>query len=346
MAPEQAKGRTVDRRADIWAFGAVLYEMLSGRRAFKGEDISETLASVLRQDVDWTALPSSTPARLLSLMKRCFDRDVRHRLRDIGEARIVLEEYGSAPPEDTRPRARLARRAVPLVIVAISAGVLGGSAAWFLRPSPPGQVARLSFPLPEGQSLFTNRNVIALSPDGGQIVYATTSGLHLRPMSGREAKVIRGTEGLFNLTEPVFSPDGQSIAFHTGSDQTIKRIPVSGGVAVTICHSTYPYSLNWDPGGILFGERDELSQAPIARILRVSANGGTPQTLATFKSGERPNGPQILPGERNLMFSLATSSAPDRWDHARIVVQSLPSGEQRTILEGGSDARVLPRLVI
>lgn len=347
MAPEQAKGRTVDRRADIWAFGAVLYEMLSGQRAFKGEDISETLASVLRQEIDWTALPSSTPARLRNLMKRCFDRDVRHRLRDIGEARIVLEEYGSALPEntklweDTTPRERFSRRAAPLVIVALGAGVLGGSAAWFLRPSPATSVVRLSFPLPVGQSLFTNRSVTAVSPDGSQIVYATTSGLHLRPMAGTESKPIRGTEGFFHVTEPVFSPDGQAIAFHTGSDQTIKRVPVTGGVPVTICHSTYPFSLSWDPGGILFGEADD-SQAPIARIRRVSAYGGTPQTLATFKSGERPNGPQMLPGGRNLLFSLATGSAPDRWDHARVIVQSLTSGEQRTLIEGGSDARVVP----
>ncbi|MBZ5620472.1 MAG: serine/threonine-protein kinase [Acidobacteriia bacterium] len=342
MAPEQAKGRAVDRRADIWAFGAVFYEMLSGQRAFKGEDISEALASVLRQDIDWNALPSSTPASLRNLMARCLDRDIRHRLRDIGEARIVLEEPGSALPGDKTPRARLSRRALPLVLVAIGAGVLGGSAAWFLRPSPAGQVARLSFALPEGQSLFANRGVIAVSPDGSQIVYATTSGLHLRPMAGRESKPIRGTEGFFNLTEPVFSPDGQSIAFHTGSDHTIKKVPVTGGVAVTICHSTGPYSLNWDPGGILFGELDVLSQPPIARIMRVPGNGGTPQTLVTFKSGEMPNGPQMLPGGRNLMFSLATGSAPDRWDHARIVVQSLTSGEQRTIIEGGSDARVVP----
>ncbi|MEO8370167.1 MAG: protein kinase [Candidatus Solibacter sp.] len=342
MAPEQAKGRAVDRRADIWAFGAVLYEMLSGQRAFKGDDISEALASVLRQDIDWSALPSSTPASLRNLMARCLDRDIRHRLRDIGEARIVLEEPGSAHPLDTTPRARLSRRAVPMVLVAIGAGVLGGAAAWFLRPPPAGQVVRLSFALPEGQSLFTNRSVIAVSPDGSQIVYATTSGLHLRPMAGGESKPIRGTEGFFNLTEPVFSPDGQAIAFHTGSDQTIKRVPVTGGVAVTICHSPYPYSLNWDSGGMLFGERDELSQSPIARIMRVSGNGGTPQTLATFKSGERVNGLQMLPGGRNLMFSLTTGSAPDRWDHARIVVQSLTSGERRTIIEGGSDARVVP----
>jgi serine/threonine-protein kinase len=354
MAPEQAKGNTVDRRGDIWAFGAVLYEMLSGRRLFAGESISETLASVIRQEIEWTAIPSSTPTPARVLMARCLDRDVRRRLRDIGEARIVLEALitpgtGNAGtslveggPSPVAPQRALSRRAMPLALVAAGAGAIGASAAWFLRPQPPGEVARLSFSLPDGQLLFPNRGAMAISPDGSQVVYATVSGLYLRPIAGLESKVIRGTEGYFNMTEPVFSPDGRSIAFHTGSDQTLKRILMTGGAAVTICHAQYPYSLSWGPAGLIFVEFNRPELHSDARIMRVPEHGGTPQQLASFKSGEAPYGPLMLPGGRYLMFTIATGSAPDRWDHARIVVQSLTSGERRTIVEGGSDARLAP----
>ena len=356
MAPEQAKGNAVDRRSDIWAFGAVLYEMLSGRRVFEGEGISETLASVIRQEIDWTAIPSSAPAPLRALMARCLDRDVRRRLRDIGEARIVVEALitpglGSTGTEMVAggfipavPERALSRRAMPMALVAAGAGVLGASAAWFLKPPSPVAVARLSFPLPDGQVLFPNRSAMAVSPDGSQIVFATISGLYLRPIGGLESKVIRGTEGFFHITEPVFSPDGRSIAFHTSSDQALKRIPVTGGAAVTICHSAYPHSVSWGPVGILFVELkiSGAGQRDADRIMHVPEHGGTPQPLVSFKSAEAVHGPQMLPGERQLMFTVATGSAPDRWDHARIVVQSLTSGEQRTIFEGGSNARFVP----
>ena len=140
MSPEQAKGRQADKRCDVWAFGAVLYEMLSGQRAFKGDDISDTLAAVLRQDLDWTALPASTPAPVRHLIARCLDRDVRRRLRDIGEARIVLDDPGalaSAARTDVlaiAPPRPLWRRAMPAVISAIVVGGLAGTAAWPMAP--------------------------------------------------------------------------------------------------------------------------------------------------------------------------------------------------------------------
>ena len=141
MSPEQAKGRQADKRSDVWAFGAVLYEMLSGQRAFKGDDVSDTLAAVLRQDVDWTALPASTPAPVRRLIARCLDRDVKRRLRDIGEARIVLDEPAALTSANVRdadtqhlPRP-LWRRAMPAVLSAIVVGGLAGTAAWYLKPS-------------------------------------------------------------------------------------------------------------------------------------------------------------------------------------------------------------------
>jgi eukaryotic-like serine/threonine-protein kinase len=159
MSPEQAKGRQADKRSDVWAFGAVLYEMLTGQRAFKGDDIADTLAAVLRQEVDLTALPASTPAPLRRLIARCLDRDVKRRLRDVGEARIVLEDPGAiavdgAPTVAARARQSMWRRAIPVVLSAMVAAVLGAAAARYLSVAPPAPlaVARFPFMLPDGQA--------------------------------------------------------------------------------------------------------------------------------------------------------------------------------------------------
>ena len=347
VSPEQARGQEADKRSDIWAFGAVLYEMLSGRRAFQGDDVAETLASVLRQDIDWSALPASTPAPVRRLIVRCLDRNAGQRLRDIGEARILLED-----PESLRVTARSvpprswSSRVMKIAAVAIVAGALGAAAAWSMRPSPIPVVTRLTFTLPEGATLVANRSVVAVSPDGTQVAYVTPSGLYLRSMSSFDTHIIRGSEDIFNTTEPAFSPDGQSIVFHTTADQTLRRIPASGGAAAIIAHTPYPYGLRWEPGGILFVQpgTPPLSDAKVREhgIMRVSADGGAPEMLITLKAGEVAYGPQLLPGEKQLLFTLATGTTADRWDKATVVVQSLSSGQRKTLIEGGSDARYLP----
>src|SRR5262245_6527308 len=160
MSPEQAKGRAADKRSDVWAFGAVLYEMLSGERAFKGDDISDTLAAVLRQDMDWTALPASTPASVRHLIARCLDRDVRRRLRDIGEARLMLDHPAALASADAASMRALAaphppsKRAIPILLLAIVACVLASAATLYLRPSPaPLVVTRFALMLGEGQTI-------------------------------------------------------------------------------------------------------------------------------------------------------------------------------------------------
>lgn len=348
MAPEQAKGKAVDRRADIWAFGAVFYEMLSGQRAFKGEDISDTLASVLRQDVDWSALPESTPAPVRRLIVRCLDRDIRRRLRDIGEARIALEDPGASGSGDLRsggsggatsaPALPLSfwRRAMPVVLAAIVTGALAGTAGWYFRPPTPLAVTRLPFNLPDGQAFTgTGRRMIALSPDGTQIVYGANGRLYHRSMAELDVKAIPGTEIFQNVHGPVFSPDGRSIAFYSVGDQTLRRIAITGGAAVTICAADGLFGSSWEPDGILFGQSGK-------GILRVSPNGGTPEVLVSLKDGEVAHGPQMLPGGRHVLFTLTTATGPNRWERAQIVVQSLASGERKVLIDGGSDARYVP----
>ena len=345
VSPEQARGRVTDKRVDVWAFGAVLYELLTGQRAFKGDRATEVLNAVLHQNVDWSALPPPTPAAVRRLLARCLERDVKRRLRDIGEARIVLEGAGTAgevavSPAGARPRAQLWFAGV----IALGAGVLGAAAAWALRPATPPAITRLAFSLPADAGHFANQNrsVIAISPDGTQVVYVTPSGLHLRSLSGFDAQLIRGSEGIFNITEPTFSLDGRSIVFHTSADQTLRRLPVAGGTAVILARAAYPWGLNWGPDGIVFVEPIVGRDPRANRIMRVSPDGGVPEVLIELKEGEAAHGPQLLPGGRQLLYTLTTGTSPDRWDHASIVVQSLGSGERKTLIDGGSDARYVP----
>ena len=338
MSPEQAKGRSADKRSDVWAFGCVLYEMLTGRRAFEGDDVSDTLASVLKSEPDWTALSASTPPHIVTLVRRCLQKDVQKRVPHIGSARLELAE-GSATampgPAPVAPATPPWRRVMPFTASVLITAALAGSASWRFKPdAPPSIVTRFVVALPEGQN-FTNtgRHAIAISPDGTEIVYTANQRLYLRTMSQIEAHPIPGIEGTSSVINPVFSPDGRSIAFF--SDQTIKRIAVSGGAAVTLGSFTNPDGMSWEADGILIGQAAK-------GILRVSPNGGTPEVLVSEKPDERAFGPQILPGGKGLLFTLAKGKSDDRWDTADIVVQSLPSGERKTIIQGGSDARYLP----
>ena len=339
VSPEQVKGRTADKRGDIWAFGAVLYELFSGERAFKGDRTSEILSSVLHQEIDWSALPSATPPAVRLLLARCLERDVRRRLRDIGEARIVLEDpdaVGNTKPNLGAAPVSLRRWNRALLSLVSALAVAASVATWFLfaRPSAPVPVTRFTNTLPEGRSLTlpTSRHILALSPDGSQLVYAANDRLYLQAMAELVAQPIRGTESPQGMTEPVFSPDGQSIAFWSEGDQTIKRIALKGGPPLVLCHAENPYGLSWGNDGLLFGARRQ-------GIMRVPASGGQPELLASVGGDEQAHGPQMLPDGRHLLFTIATGAGTDRWEKAHVVVQSLETGERKTILENARDAR-------
>jgi Tol biopolymer transport system component len=191
--------------------------------------------------------------------------------------------------------------------------------------------------LPDGQSLSlpANRRLIDLSPDGSQIVYASNGRLYVKSMAEMEPRAIPGTEREQAASDPTFSPDGQSVAFYAPSDQTIRKIAVTGGVPVTICHADLPYGIEWQPDGIVFGQGRK-------GILRVSPNGGAPETLVRVEETEEAHGPQLLPDKQHVLFTLATGIEFDRWEKAQVMVQSLASGERKTLIDGGSDARYVP----
>ncbi|MBZ5607321.1 MAG: protein kinase [Acidobacteriia bacterium] len=335
MSPEQARGKAVDKRADVWAFGVVLYEVLTGEQTFTGETVTDVLASVVKEHPALDRLP----AGLRVIVERCLRKDPRQRWQAIGDVRVEIEALIAGPcgilEGERHAAARpLWKRAIPVVAAAILASAITGVAVWRLKPSAPLAVTRFPIQLGEGQGFFGNRLAVAISPSGAQIVYAATNRfLHLRSMAELEARVIPGSEDPTGLTSPVFSPDGRSVAFFSGADATLRKIPVSGGAAVTICRASNPWGMTWGNDGIVFAQNYQ-------NILRVSPNGGKPEVLVSVKGGELIAHPQVLPGGEAVLFTLARST--NSWDQGQIVVQVLKTGARKTLIDGGSAARYVP----
>jgi serine/threonine-protein kinase len=345
MAPEQARGKPVDKRADVWAFGAVLFEMLTGRPPFPGDDVSHVLARVIDRDPDWSLLPKDLPPALGTYLRRCLVKDPRQRIRDMGDVRLALDgafdDLAQRQTAATLPvpsRRTLWKRALPIVVSAVVASAIVGGAAWALRPAlSPSPVTRFVFTLPEGQRFtVVNNQMLAVSPDGGLVVYVADYQLYLRSMSELEARPIPGTRQELTPFSPVFSPDSRSIAFYSQVDRAIKKVALSGGAAVTICQAEPARNgrISWDGDAILFGQN--------AGIMRVSASGGQPEAIVSVKDGEGVHGPQVLPGGEWVLFTVSASQTPEGWDRAEIVVQSLKTSERKTLISGGSDGRYVP----
>jgi Tol biopolymer transport system component/tRNA A-37 threonylcarbamoyl transferase component Bud32 len=339
MSPEQAKGRAADRRSDMWAFGCVLYEMLTGTRAFAGDDVSDTLAAVLRAEPDWTALPPETPAPIRRLLRHCLAKDPKVRIADASTARIEIidvqsERQGGSlyASEGTGRRVKLAWVSA-LAIVTLTAV---GTTVWMRKPEPPASqpLARFTIPLPIGDR-FTNPGVraLALSPDGSRLVYAANQRLYVRAIDQLEPTPIRGAEGIAEAAprNVFFSPDGQWIGFWQSGQ--LKKIAVTGGTAFVLCAAENPWGASWTTDDtILYGQSVKGAEG----IWRVSTNGGTPEHLVKIEPGEIAQRPQLLPGGRAILFTLAR-----RWDPAaaQIVVQSLDTGKRNVVLPRGTDAQ-------
>ena len=353
-SPEQAKGREADRRSDVWAFGALVYEMLSGERAFKGADIPETIAAVLRADVDVSRLPPATPAPLRHLLWRCLERDVTRRLRDIGEARIVLDDLtagrsATAPTESTAVATRsLWRRVLPLTAAALAGAAAVAALLWRPAPQSP-SVTRFVLSMPADASLLLDPQSrdLTISPDGTRVVYkggrgADRTRLFVYALDQLEPKPLTSTG---QPKGPFISPDGQWVGFFEpgggtgGIGATLKRVAISGGPPLPVSKLDGP-----SRGGV-WADNDIIaaSGAPATGLLRIPAAGGEPSVLTrpNRNNGERDHlWPHLLPGGKTVLFTV--TSLDGGTDAARIAALDLASGNWRTLLQGASQAQYVP----
>jgi serine/threonine-protein kinase len=344
MSPEQARGKAVDTRADVWAYGAVLFEMLSGRRPFDGEDITEVLGAVVRLDPDWNQLPAGTPPRIRSLLRACLQKNPRQRLAHVQDARLMLdgtfhEGIEQAADHLTAAPAPLPqpwwRRVLPLVATALVVGTLAAGAAWMARAPRPGAVVRSTHLLPEGRGFFNpGRGIVAISPDGRQLVYNGSDGVYVRSMDGLVDRLVAGTDGF--ASSPFFSPDGQSLGYFSQTLQEARRVPIAGGTPLSLASVGAPFGASWEEDGtILYGQ--------VNGIWEVSENGGEPRRIIELGPGELPFAPHRLPRSDWVLFTLADQTLGSaRWDEGDMVVESPSSGERRLVRSGGSDARYVP----
>ena len=342
MSPEQARGKPVDRRADIWAFGAVFYEMLTGRRAFIGDDVTDTIAAVVRAEPDWDALPRDLSPTLRVYTRQCLQKDARQRVGDMRDVRLAMEGVFETPagpgpgvmaaPPSSRSRWRLA---IPLAVKVAVVGVIAGVAGRMSVPAAPRPVLRSTHLLPEARDFArVGVQILDIAPDGTRFAYAAVEdggALYVREMDVLDDRVIVARAARL----PFFSADGRSLGYIDAFDSQIKRVSLTGGPSRAITTaSPMPNGVSWEADGtILYGLEDGIWQVP--------ENGGEPEKLITTEEGEQAFHPQRLPGGDWVLFTLARSVGLTRWDEAEIVVQSPASGERRVIQSGGSDARYL-----
>jgi serine/threonine-protein kinase len=356
MSPEQAKGRAADKRSDVWAFGCVLYEMLTGRRAFSGEDVPETLAGILRDAPDWSLLPASTPAAVRTLLRRCLEKDPRERLPDIGVARLEIKDALVEPPTDAvgPPRVsgrRVWQRRAAAAIIASSLAAVGGLAVWALMRPSPAKPVRLTVAPPTNVTVgnATGNSDIAISPDGTRVVFvgglsapgpgATPPQLYVRRLDQLEPLRL---EGLVTPYSPFMSPDGNWVGFFDGPN--LKKVTLNGGPAVTLCRiPAVGGTGTWAPDNTII-----FSAGGSGGLFRVSAGGGEPEVLTTpdAQKGEQSHQwPEVLPGGGAVLFTVfspATGGGGDGITNARIAVLNLKTGEQKILVTGGGYPRYVP----
>ena len=365
MSPEQARGKAVDKRSDIWAFGAVLYEMVTGRRAFDADDISATLAFVITKELDWTALPATTPVPIRRLLRRCLDKDPRRRVPDIAVARIEIDDALTTPARtegadgstdrlavQKAPGARGVQSSVVVALALAGGALVAVLAMWvFKRPAqtPSTPLTRFAITLPAAQALglsFNDRD-LALSPDGTRLVYTAgaQAQLMVRPLDQLDA---HPAAGISHARAPFVSPDGRWIGFFDQFDEglatgsvvrrgALKKVPTTGGPPIVLSLMTgASRGASWGPDdSIVFATSD-----PSTGLLRVPAGGGEPTVLTTADpaKGERDHYfPSVLPGARGVLFTIVGKERANR----QVAVLDLKTGERKTLIQSGSQAEYI-----
>jgi serine/threonine protein kinase/Tol biopolymer transport system component len=345
MSPEQARGKSVDKRTDIWALGCVLFEMLTGARAFPGDDATDTIVAVVSKEPDWTTLPTNVPAGIRRLLRRSLEKDSKRRLDSAGGARIEIDEVLNSPASEiSASRPSTPRRAGVLswaltgalaLALVVSLWAPWRRAATITPPS----LVRLSAELGADVSLsFRSGDATALSPDGTVIAFVAekngdgTALLYVRRLDQLQATALSGTD---DAMSPFFSPDGEWIAFFAGGK--LKKVAVTGGATVTVGDAPSGRGGAWgEDGTIVFAPGANPGQ----RLMRVPSAGGTPEPTATLADAEvSQRWPQVLPDGRGVLFT--SSSVNTAYNDASIVVQS-PSGARTLVQRGGYHGRYLP----
>jgi serine/threonine-protein kinase len=341
MSPEQAKGRSSGRAADIWAFGCVLFEMLAGRPAFAGEDISEILAAVIRGTADLSLLPPDVRLAVRRVIGRCLEKDLKKRFRDIGDTRFELVEASndaSDPAVESArrggPAPRRMRARVLWPVLALLGMAAAGIVGWSLRlETPTPEVTRFERILPEEQAWRGDgRRLVSISRNGRYVAYNTSQGIMVRAMDSSEAKVVPGTSA--NIIEPVLSDDGSWLAFHSFAEGQLKKVPVNGGAPVRLADIAVVFGVHWaEDDTIIYGQPDG--------IWRVPSTGGTPKQIVKAEDGEQLAGPSLLPGGKWLLFSATRVTGVQRWEEGGIFAKSLETGERKELVRGGCDGRYI-----
>lgn len=341
MSPEQARGLVLDKRSDLWSFGCVLYEMLTGRRPFTGDTVSDVSAAILAREPDWTPLPEVTPAAIRKVLRRCLEKDRRRRLADAGDARLEIEEALASPNAETATPARTASRRVVAMAIALTGAVLIiALLPWaVMRPTPQASVrpARFALVPPPAQALTTSGAVrdVVLSPNGTQLVYTGARGqLMVRSLDQLDARPL---SGVTNAVAPFLSPDGRWIGFFTGTSGELKKVAIAGGTPITLCRFVgVPRGASWSLDDTIVFATNE----PTTGLFRVRADGGKAEVLTTPDSGKGMEEdhlfPSVLPNGRAVLFTIAAASSTAA--NAQVAVLDLTTGRRKTLIRGGSQA--------
>ncbi len=341
MSPEQARRQPTDSRSDVWAFGSVLFEILTGESPFKGTTVADTIAGVLEREPDLDVLPPHIHPGMRQLVRLCLTKNPKRRWQSIGDVRLEIEEALEDPTGLTAqpiPVTDSAEREVlPFAVGILALAVVAGSIGWFLRPQPipePELVVRLHHDLPDDQVVDPSAPypLVGVSPDGARVAYVANSRLYLWSLEQGEARPLTATAD--SPIDPVFSPDGRWISYFSRDEGQLRKIPIDRGVPITLSDVDPPYMMaSWSGNDtIVYGQRQG--------IMSVSASGGEPELIVEAQEGETLRVPQILPDGISVLSTVETVGVGSRTTD--IVVYSLESNSRKTLVQAALDARYLP----